>query len=352
MNESAVAEQPTAQTPPAGELSAPEPIAELSILEHAKAHSPEARQARAAETPDETADREAREHHSQQQRREKDNGQWKPGKVRHRAQSQQASPEDVPRIRELTARNNDLTGRLAAAEGELAKIRHSGGSATQIARAEQKVEQAERKVEQAAPSTFREQEPDENDPKFGGDYGKYLRAVSGYEGRKASHDFREGERHQANQAQQHQREQQSLRSFGEKIDRGKGKYQDFEQVALGPTRIPTGGVIDAFISEDDATDDLLYYLNHPKNAKEVDELLGASELQQVKRLSLLSQRLSSPPSAQAAKTGSAAGRTQQIVLPPRPPNPVRTEAQRASDGPPPTDGSLSVMGHAKHFRRS
>lgn len=332
MNEAV--EQPIG-TEPSGEPETQE--APLSVMEHAAQFSPEAQQAQANETPEEKAER---EHHSAEQRRDKANGQFREGKQRHRAKSQQAGPEDAPRIQQLTARAKAAEEKLTAAETELARLRTQHASPAQIAKAEAKVEQAQT-------STFSEPEPTEDDPKFAGDYGKFLRAAAAWEGRKAYADAQTAERQQRERTSQETAQRETLKSWAGRVDAAKTKYSDFEAVAYAPTIIPPGSVIDAWIMEHKAGADVLYYLQSPTHRQELESLLMKPVLEQAEDLSLLSQRLLSPPSTAAGQTGSAPGRV--VVLPPKPPNPVRTEAQRASDTPPPMDGSLSVAEHRKHF---
>lgn len=260
--------------------------------------------------------------------------------------------EAVKRINELTGRAKtaeeratSAEGRLQAAERELATLKAQGGTKAEIKQAEQKVERAEAKVE-SIPSTFKEPEPVEDDPKFAGDYGKYIRALAAWEGRKAYHDEKAAERAEQQKAQREASEREVVKTWAGRVEATKAKYQDFEQVALGPTRIPMGSAIDAFIMEDEHGPDVLYHLN--KHPEELDTLLAMSSLGQIKGLALLSQRLVSTPPGTTGATGSVAER-KVVVLPPRPPNPVRTEAQRTKDDPPPTDGSLSIAEHRKHF---
>src|SRR5690606_21073792 len=97
--ETAVTEPVETQgAPDTTEQDAREPLAESSsISSHAATFDPRKPDpdAPAGETAEEKAER---LHHSAQQRREKETGKFTQGKVRHRAKSQQASAEDVPRI--------------------------------------------------------------------------------------------------------------------------------------------------------------------------------------------------------------------------------------------------------------
>lgn len=334
---------------------APEPTPVLPVLEHASKYSPEGRkkdiEARAHETPDQRTEREAKA-----QRTRDEAGKFQK-ESRHKAASQQATPDDVPRINKLTARAKTAEEALAAANAELARLRAERAPQAQITRAEANVEA---KQEQVSPSTFKEPEPDENDPKFAGDYGKYLRAAAAWEGRKAYHEAREGERQQQELTAKQNQAREALKTFADRNDAARQRYPDFDQVAfeapapwLKPdgTAIPNGQTLDAWIMEHETGPDVLYYFQLDKNRPELDSLLAKPVLKQVEHLALLSQRLLPTSSTPAGVTRAAAATKQSIVLPPKPPTLVRTEAQRTTGGPPPTDGTLGVLGHAKAFHR-
>jgi hypothetical protein len=356
-------ETPAAPAAPSVPPPAATPVAPLSVLEHAQQFSPK----QADETE---AQAEERRHHSADQRREKDSGQFKEGKVRHRAQSQQASPADVPRIQQLTGRAKAAEERAQAAETELARLRAVQAPPAQIARAEARVEQTQAAVPAPPGPGFREAEPDEADPAFANDYAKYLRAVAKWEGRKAQWEWRQEETQIQTQARRAAQQQQEIAAWGKRIDAAAASYPDFHEVALQAPALwlmpnsepipiqqdprtgqflPSGAAIDAFIKEDDNGGHVLYHLQTHRD--EADALIRMAPIQQLKRLALLSQRFdASNESTQAGSTGSATG-PRLVSLPPKPPNPVRTEAQRTGTSPPPTDGTLSVMSHAKAFKR-
>ena len=287
-------------------------------------------------------------HHSEAQRREKD-GTFRDGKVRHRAQSQQARPEDVPRIRELTARARTAEDRLSAAEAEVARLKTQHASPAHVAAAERKVDQAEQRIPDKD-----DPEPKEDDPTYEGDYGKYLRDVTRWETRQALKADRAESAKQAEQAQRAEAHTATIRTFAERLTTAKERYADFEETLawdapwLAQSGEPHPGyeALHDFILLDEQGADVLHYLrSHPE---EVDALLRVPPLQQVKRLTLLGQRFASSLSDEAGATG-AAPRPTVVMLPPKPLTPVRTEAHRAGDSPPPTDGSLSIAEHGKHF---
>lgn len=347
-------EQPVA---PAAEPVQVVPDEQLPVRAHAAKYSDAGRQkdaeALANETPEQKT---ARQEAAAKQKRDKDSGEFREGKARHKAESQKASPEDVPRIHQLTARAKTAEERAERAERELATLRSQGAPKQEIARAEAKVDAAEK----AVGTTFTEPEPTEDDPKFAGDYGKYLRAVSGWEGRKAYHDAKQAEHAETEKRTEDQRRQDANKTLTDRMVAATSRYPDFDEVAYakpapwlltnGP--VPEAKTLDAWIREHEAGPDVLYYFQSEKNRQELDSLLAKPVIKQVDHLALLSQRLLPQSSSQAGVTGAAAGRTSSYVPPPKPPTPVRTEAQRTSGGPPPTDGSLGVLGHAKAFHRS
>lgn len=89
-----------------------------------------------------------------------------------------------------------------------------------------------------------------------------------------------------------------------KTTAAKAKHADFDTVALGPTRIPPGSLIDAFIWERPSGAEVLYHLQqHPAD---LDALLQTDPYTQFERLVLLGQRLTGvsepdldPPSTKA-----------------------------------------------------
>lgn len=334
----------------------------LSIMDHARTYGPDTAtpdpEAPAGET---TAEKAERLHHASLQTRNP-SGQFD-GKPRIKAK------DAVGRINELTGRAKTAEERVTALERELQQNR-SGPASASPAPARPAVS-PDASPRPAAPSTQAQApqpheprgalqpvpEPDEADPKYGGDYGKYMRDVSKWEAREALRQHQQDFIRAVTLSKQQAQQDASRDAFGQRIEAAKQKYPDFEQVAFAPTRIPKDGAIDSFIIEDDNGVEVLYHLLRPEHQQEYESLLqmehevsrGGSAVKLLRRLSLLSQRFDSPPSRSAGVTGSAPPR---ITSPPlRPPNPVRTEASRAASGPPPTDGTLSVLAHAKQFQR-
>ncbi len=344
MNDELVTPDPNAAAPVVE--AAPELDAPLSIAEHAAQYDPN-RDKTKDPTPDEplaplaanaTAEQKAA-HHSEQQRREKQTGKFADGKKRHRAQSQQATAVDSPRIQELTRKLREAEAKLAAPrvppqQGYIPPPQQAAPAA------------------QAPPQTSAQRwmgdpknDPEPAEADFGGDPMKYLSARFQWEARGVNRY----ERHEA--AQQHQQIERAT-SWAQRVEKAiaNPKYPDYAQVAFGPTTIPAGSPMDQFIDGDDNGAEVLYHLQ--SNPAERDAVLRLPVVQQMKHLSLLSQRYdtASPSAAAAGVTGSAP-RSNIRFIAPRPPNPVRTEAQRAEKTAAPLDGTLSIRNHAKQFQR-
>ncbi len=285
-----------------------------------------------------------------QQKRDKESGKFTEGKVRHRAKSQQAGADDVPRIKELTRQ-------IRERDEELARLRQPASNGNGTAHAPQQPPAPAAPAQTTAPkATDRfllpappfDPEPKRNDPRYGGDVTNYTIAAAQWSARQEVRQ-QEFDRYVASEnAKQAQTEQDENKAFSTRVDAAKAEYEDYEDVAFGPTPIVKDTIPDIFIRRDDNGAKVLYYLHHPTHRQELDELLKMPELAQVKFLSLLSQRLSSNgDGAVGSTTSTPASRT--IVLPPRPPNVVRTEAQPARSGLP-TDRPLSLSEHEHYYR--
>lgn len=308
--------------------------APLSIAEHMSQFGKEAIQeansapksADAAEpTVEPQTDAQKAEHHAAQQKRD-EAGKFREGKLR------QKSHEAKSRIDALTGRAKAAEEKATQLENELKSLREQRAPVAQI-------QQAERRVE-AAGGDSDDPEPKEDDQKYGGDWTKFIED-------RARWSARDEFKKQQAAYQQQQAKQQELTTWQGRLNTTKAKYADFEQVAFSPTTIQPGSIADDFIMHDDSGPEILYHLQ--KNPQERDALLGLSAREQAKALSLLSQRFASDASGSAETTGSVARRN--VVTLPKPPNPVRTEAQRASAIPPSTDGSLSIAEHRRAFAR-
>lgn len=276
-------------------------------------------------------------------------------KGRHRSRRQQAAAKDVPRIQELTRRLRETERQLEAEKARASATKPVEAAPTRPAApatpsapavSEPSAETPQPRPTHASkapkPAAFAEPEPKEAD--FD-DYGKYMRAISGWEGRKAYAEARMQDWEAGEKAAQQAEQQAILTSWQQRVAAAQKKYPDFTDVALTQqTRIEAGSVIDAWIMEHAAGADVLYYLqSHPD---EVDALKGRSVLAQVEGLTLLAQRLTSSARRSDAQTGSSA--TAQTARPaPRPPNPVRTGPMKPQAEVPSDEDSLEA--HEAYF---
>lgn len=332
----------------------------LPIRAHHERFSEEGRRKAAEEAPapdpddepqreGETAEQAEARHHSAQQRRDKATGEFAPGKKRHRAASQQASPEDVPRIRELTAKQRAAEEKAERLERELAEYR-------QRMAAPQQPIQEQRQPERPAPPPQTQQanpwddpndpKPKDDDAKYVDNYGEYLDDRAMWAGRAEARRL-EFMRWQHHQAQQH------IQTWTERANAVKAEHPDFEEVLNQANQNPAirwhhnkGTPLDRYIQFAPSGPKLLYHLQ--TNPAELDSLNRMDGFQQMETLALLSQRLLSN-TPQAAGSPSGAAPRAQIELAPKPSTPLRTEAQRVSS-PPPTDGSLPIRQHAVKFK--
>lgn len=335
---------PVVETPQGEQTTETAAEAPLSIMEHVAQFDPQHKS-----EPDDSGDgtdaplaadatpEQRAAHHSAQQRRERETGKFTEGKKRSRGK------DAVQRIDQLTGRAKTAEEKLAAAEAELAKLRSAPAQTAPV-------------TPQVAPTTsvvqtppgfqprraFDPRDPEPQEKDFGGDPMKFLDARFEWLARATY-------RYDQQQAQQQQQVLQRATSWAQRVEKAVQKYADYAAVAFGPTTIPNGSPMDQFIDGDDNGAEVLYYLQ--SNPAERDAVLRMPVIQQMKHLAALSQRFdASPQSSTPGVTGS--GATPKVrFLAPRPPNPVRTEPQRAENKAAPTDGSLTVTQHAKRFAR-
>jgi hypothetical protein len=198
----------------------------------------------------------------------------------------------------------------------------------------------------APSSSNADPEPDPNDQQKYPD-GVYDRKYITDHTRWAARDeWRQIEAQRAQRAAEAERETR----WNTGIAAAKAKYPDFEAVAFAPGAhgIPEGSIVDSWILEHESGAQVLYHLR--RNPAELAGILRQSPLQAIQSLALLTQRITTNGAAAAGNgTGSAPAPT-VIVQPPRPPNPVRTEATAPDrDGQPDPAAPMSIADHAKHW---
>jgi hypothetical protein len=281
---------------------------------------------------------------------------------RHRAKSQQASPEDVPRIR-------DLTAKLRAAEAERDALKNAkppvstpqAPSATAQAPSSQAQAPSAAPQSPAQPWTPPATRPKPSEDEIGEKYKTYA-------------DFTEdlsdwvGEQRDAKREakQQQDKQQQQYRDWTAQyttaLADAKTRYPDYDaQVSQADAVMQAQQIaipqvlMDAVLSSSRGPD-LSYYLathqddyrdlirdawavNHPNSIAMVRRVLES-------KLPVASAQRAPNGSDAAAGTGSAL-RSPHIVPAPRPPNPVRTGPQKIGDEAPDDDSSLDA--HEAHY---
>jgi hypothetical protein len=320
----------------------------LSIADHAKKFGPQAKQADEAVAPPATTLPDRAPHPSATQRRDKPTGQFAEGRTRHRARSQEATADDAPRIAQLTRQVRERDEEIArlrstapAPAGNGQPPAGQGSAASTQPRQQQQIPRA--------PADPTDPEPVPTDPRFNGDYGVFLREQAQWAARDQFRQITYLNQVQTQQRQQQQQERAQTDAFNARFESAMQRYPDLREVIFqpGPPPWTSGSLIDAFVRMDDNGIDLAYYLRtHPGELESISKM---SETRQARALSLLLQRFDGSNGTAAAGTTGAAPLPSQIVLPPKPATPVRTEAQRVVGGPPPTDGSLSIAEHSRHF---
>lgn len=271
-------------------------------------------------------------------------GRFKP---RHRAKSQQASPEDVPRIRELTKR-------LREREAEIEGLRQASASYRQP---------EPPKAEPTKPAAAAHGFPTfdvwaaEKDNE-GKSFEDFIDARTEWKYRA----LRESERADEAKTAAARAHQKRVDAYVEKLDAIYEQYPDFDAVVNppeGPIRV--SNVVEHAVLEVGPA--VAYYLaTHPEERDALTEETAidpnnpafpaavAAMRRYLSTLVASPQRSSSSPSRQAAvSTGSAPARVPVPV--PRPPNPVRTAALRDGDQPPGDEGSLADHEKAYWTRR-
>lgn len=261
---------------------------------------------------------------------------------RHRAQSQKARAEDVPRISELTRK-------LREAERELDRLRTAP---TPEPRTERQPQAAPQPIRAAQTTTdgFPDAEPKledfhgEDDP-----YSAWQRAIGRYDRKRER--WEEQQQSRQTQAQTLSQDVQRLRAeqfnaHASRVAAFAPTKPDFAAKLQAANReIPP--LLEQAIIEDDKGPEILYTLASDPVFLDEMHLLTDGKPVTESSVAILRRRLTAQLNrTQAAGTGSAAAmpRTSWTA---RPPNPVRTSPLTTGDDPPGDGHSLAE--HAKHF---
>jgi len=263
---------------------------------------------------------------------------------RHRAQSQKARAEDVPRISELTRK-------LREAERELERLRQPAQvTAPDLKGPQQAAPAAQPQTATAPAGGFPELEPQLDDFMDAADpYSAWQRALGKYDRKRERWD--EQQQATASRAASVSKEVAQLRESQ--------FNQHAARVAVFAQTVPDFGaklhaadreippLLEQAIIEDDNGPQILYTLATDPVFLDEMHLLTDGKPVTESSVAILRRRLTAQLTrTQAANTGSAAAmpRTSWTA---RPPNPVRTSPLKTGDDPPGDGHSLAE--HAKHY---
>jgi len=271
---------------------------------------------------------------------------------RHRAKSQQASPDDVPRIRELTAK-------LRAAEERAAELERRPPAAPpqQAPPPPQPRQDAPPPQAWTPPATRPKPSEDEIGEKYK-TYADFTEDLSEWIGeqRDAKRDAR------LQQETRQKTYQEWTTQYTTALADARTRYADYDtQVAQADAMTAAQQIVlpqvlqDAILSSPRGPDLTYYLATHPDEYREL--IRDAWQVNHPNSIGLVRKVLESrlPPvaapqrpmgSGAAVGTGSAP-RSPQLVPAPRPPNPVRTGHQKIGDDPPDDDSSLDA--HEAHY---
>lgn len=282
--------------------------------------------------PTQPDDEDERPHHSAEQRRE-DTGQFKDGKVRHRAQSQKATAADVPRIAELTKNWRAEQERASKLEAELSQLR---SSSTQLRN-------------EAPAATRTKPSEDEIGAKYQ-TYADYVEDLADwkYEQRRAAEKAESDKTTQASQQEAATRE--VIQTFASRVSEFVKTTPDYHEKVNAAAELDNAIPLSlerALMLHDNGPAIVYHLATHPQQFDEMRLLAASVPLDQAS-VALLQRRLSAYTHTQAGTTGSAAVQTPAVVAP-RPPNPVRSGSMSTGDDLPGDESSLAE--HEKAYNR-
>lgn len=267
--------------------------------------------------------------------------------TRHRAQSQKASAEDVPRIRELTKK-------WRTAEDSLTKLRTEFDTFKA-----QHAPKPPAPVVPPAPTAFTKTEPKFEDFASEADQlTAYYRAVARYDAEKADYEKQQAahatakadaDKHTQNEQERIWNEKKA--KYGERLTAFKATTPDYDQVlAAGPQgQLSDAPILACALIEDDNGPALVYHL--AKHPALFDEMFLVASGKPVTPESVAAMRRLLQARTQAAPTRSAAP-TPQVLVPTPPPNLVRTGPMKPAADVPGDDASLEEHERAFPVRRS
>ncbi len=272
-----------------------------------------------------------------------------PRQGKYRAKSQQAKPDDVKTIQELTKRLRDAEAQVGVV------VERKDGESERVYNLRRRAELAEaiRDTKKAAtppprpaapianPSDFQEPEPHIEQYASAADpYTAWVRAVNAWDRRKETHDATQAQLQTQRtdfQRQVEARRDAAYASFGQRRDAFKAQTRDFDQVLQASADVPVTPLLEtALVNHADGP---RYSYLLAKDRRFADELFLLTDNKPVTQLTvgqvqrLLEARLST------VVAGSV--ETSAYVPPPKPPNPARSGAMKTVETPPGDSGSLA-----------
>lgn len=284
-------------------------------------------------------------------------------RTRHRARSQQASPEDVAQIRDWSAR--------ARAAEEAAGIARNDGESERVYRLRVRTELAEaarqarsapkpEPVRQSAPapvvapaptpaaSTDAPTRPEPSEDEIGTKYQTYAEFTRD-QARWVIEQDRAEQARAAEQQQLQQSQQAQISSYQQRVNAFVAKQPDYNEVVqaamadFGADFKIAEPAFQVFLTHDNGPQMLYHLLTHPDQLAEMQALWEGKPASHA-NVALATRWLQSR--VQAVSTGSVAP-TPPVIPAPRPPNPVRTGPMKTGDELPSDTDSLSK--HEKAF---
>jgi hypothetical protein len=292
------------------------------------------------------------------------------GRFKHRAQSQRAGADDVPRISKLTSELRETQVRLAVAEGVtdveavLERVYPKATAAQREANRAKVAAQVAALAKPAAPAavtppaaTATPAPPVPDDvgdfttpkPQVGDftDYDDYVIALSNWNYDKRDHERQQQQAKTAAEQAETARKADwdaKVTTWQTRLAAAKAANPSYE-TTVATSNIPTTPLMEHVIVIDEhGPDALLFLATHPDVADELFLLTQHAPLTPA-TVATVQRRLQSR--MQAATTGSAA--PAPVTPAPRPPNPVRTAPMTSGTEPPGDESSLED--HEKYWGR-
>lgn len=272
----------------------------------------------------------ASEASSEPEDREPETGRFK---RRHRARSQQAGPEDVPRIKELTRKHKEAE---ASWQKELTDLRKQLDERT-----------APKPIEPPKPFEGIEPKLDDfaNDPD---PYGSYLRAATRYDRQKEQAELEATRAKETTQQQEAQRFQSLQARHSDRVTAFKASHADWDEKLGSVAQYVIPDVLKVAILEDDKSADVVYALASKPDI--LAELILSSDGRAVTETNVALLRRLLASRVPVAPTRSTAAPV--VPTRPIPPNLVRTGVGKVEPSEaPPDDASFEDHERAFPMRR-